>query len=136
MLCNRQVYIATSLIVLVPILVTLFAVGLRAQSDSPGTVDVGASSNVYNFNDDILIKVVASKPKSSYWVGIWQAERAPGPLYTESDTQTAMWMSLCTGGDDLCEKETTLQFSEGRLEVRVRTRLASLQWRMGGMYHR
>ena len=113
MICSRRVYIATLIIVFVSSLVTVIVTSLRPQSDSPGTLDVEASSSVYNFNEGIQIKVVASKPKSSYWVGIWQAEKPPGPIFTESDTGPAMWTDLCTGDDDTCAKETTLHFSEG-----------------------
>jgi hypothetical protein len=116
MLCNRRVCIAAGLIVLLSAFVsTAIVLGLRsnrAKSKGPGAVAVGASANVYDYNEEIFIKVVAGKPKSSYWIGIWQADKAPGLVFTESDTPSAMWMDLCTGGDGTCTQETDLQFSD------------------------
>ena len=117
MLCNRRVcFVASIIILLSAFLTTVILFGLRSshlKSSETGSVAVEMSASVYDSNEDIFIKVVAGKPKSSYWVGIWQADKVPGLAYTESDTRSVMWMDLCNGGDETCTKETTLQFSDG-----------------------
>ena len=115
MVCTRRARKLALVTIMVAIIVTAIVLSTQPKSVSSTSVSpvaVGVSSLLYRFNEEIKLEVVTSQPKSSYWVGVWQAERAPGSTFSVSDTPPAMWMNLCDEGDDSCATQTILVFSE------------------------
>lgn len=108
----RSIALITIMVATIVTAIVLSVQPKSASSTSVAPVVVGVSSLLYHFNEEISLEVVTSQPKSSYWLGVWQAEHAPGSTFSVSDTPPAMWMNMCDGGDDSCATQTILVFSE------------------------
>jgi hypothetical protein len=117
---RRRYYWITSACILilscivVVILVVTYSIQNRSSSDDDVNlvVSVGVSSLVYQYDEDVVLQVDMNYPKTSFWLGIWQSDRAPKERFTESDTLSALWIDLCLySNDDSCPKDVTLDFN-------------------------
>jgi hypothetical protein len=116
-LCNPNIGIVLLVAILVASITTASVLVLKSTKGRTGSsaslesVSIEVSSILYQFNDEIALNVKMANPKTSCWIGVWEADKSPGPTFTTSDTPAAMWLDLC-GEDQSCLQQTTFVFSE------------------------